>query len=99
MAKKKIQSVEPNTAELANGWLKSYKFNYKLEQESLKGYTAIIIQSSAGTGKATDYNKRILKRNTLLASVKMPEYLFIGKSSVQTYIYVFRVKEARKRTL
>lgn len=97
MAKKKIQSVEPNTAELANGWFKSYKLNYKLEQESLKGYAAIIIQSSAGTGKVTDYNKRILKRNTLLASVKMPEYLFIGKSSVQTYIYVFRVKEARKK--
>lgn len=35
MAKKNIQSVEPNIAELANGWLKSYKLNYKLEQESL----------------------------------------------------------------
>lgn len=35
MAKKNIQSVEPNIADLANGWLKSYKLNYKLEQESL----------------------------------------------------------------
>lgn len=35
MAKKNIQSVEPNIAELANGWLKSYKLNYKLEQELL----------------------------------------------------------------
>ena len=35
MAKKNIQSVEPNIAELANGWLKSYKLPYKLEQESL----------------------------------------------------------------
>ena len=33
--KKKIQSVEPNIADLANGWLKSYKLDYKLEQESL----------------------------------------------------------------
>lgn len=31
----KIQSVEPNIADLVNGWLKSYKVNYKLEQESL----------------------------------------------------------------
>ena len=36
MAKKKtIQSIEPNIADLANGWLKSYKLEYKLEQENL----------------------------------------------------------------
>lgn len=35
MAKKSVQSVEPNIADLANGWLKSYKLSYKLEQESL----------------------------------------------------------------
>lgn len=58
-----------------------------------KGYAAIIIKSSAGSGKAEDINKRILKNNTLLASIKMPIDLFIGKSSVQTYIYVFRVGE------
>ena len=29
------QSIEPNIAELANGWLKSYKLDYKLEQEFL----------------------------------------------------------------
>ena len=32
---KKVQSVEPNITELGNGWLKQYKLNYKLEQESL----------------------------------------------------------------
>ena len=62
-----------------------------------RGYAAIIIQGSAGSGKAIDYNKRILKRNTLLASIKMPIDLFIGKSSVQTYVYVFRVNEAHKK--
>ncbi len=31
----KIKSVEPNIADLANGWMKSYKLDYKLEQESL----------------------------------------------------------------
>ena len=29
------QSVEPNIADLANGWLKSHKLPYKLEQESV----------------------------------------------------------------
>lgn len=59
-----------------------------------KGYAAIIIQGSAGSGKATEYNKKILKKNTLIASIKMPIDLFAGKSSVQTYIYVFKVNEA-----
>ena len=31
----KIQSVEPNIADLANGWLRKYKLDYKLEQESI----------------------------------------------------------------
>jgi hypothetical protein len=62
-----------------------------------KGYAAIIIQNSAGTGKAKDINKRILKEHTLLASIKMPSDLFIGKSSVQTYIYVFKVNEAHHK--
>lgn len=35
MAKKAEQSVEPQIALLANGWLKAYGLDYKLEQESL----------------------------------------------------------------
>lgn len=62
-----------------------------------KGYASIIIQNSAGTGKAVEYNKRILKHSTLLASIKMPIDLFVGKSSVQTNIYVFRVGEAHQK--
>ena len=62
-----------------------------------KGYAAIIIQYSAGSGKAVEYNKRILQHSTLLASIKMPLDLFIGKSSVQTNIYVFRVGEAHQK--
>lgn len=31
----KVQSVEPNIADLANGWLKSYGLDYKLEQQPL----------------------------------------------------------------
>jgi len=58
-----------------------------------KGYAAIIIQSSSGSGKAADYNQRILIKHTLLASIKMPVDIFIGKSSVNTNIYVFKVNE------
>lgn len=62
-----------------------------------KGYAAIIIQNSAGSGKATEYNKRILEHSTLLASIRMPIDLFIGKSSVQTNVYVFRIGEAHQK--
>ena len=31
----KPQSVEPNVADKVNWWLKSYKVDYKLEQENL----------------------------------------------------------------
>lgn len=60
------------------------------------GYAAIIIQNSAGSGKAIEFNKRILKHSTLLASIRMPLDLFVGKSSVQTHVYVFRVGEAHQ---
>ena len=61
------------------------------------GYAAIIIQNSAGSGKAVEYNRKILRHSTLLASIKMPIDLFIGKSSVQTNIYVFRIGEAHQK--
>lgn len=62
-----------------------------------RGYAAIIIQNSAGSGNAIEYNKRILEKHSLLASIKMPIDLFIGKASVQTHIYVFRVNESHKK--
>lgn len=62
-----------------------------------KGYAAIIIQSSAGSGKAKEYNKKILENNTLIASIRMPIDLFMGKSSVQTNVYVFRVGEGHQK--
>lgn len=58
-----------------------------------KGYAVVIIQDSAGSGKATDFNKTILSQNTLMASIKMPIDIFIGKSNVQTSIYVFKIGE------
>lgn len=62
-----------------------------------KGYAAVIIQNSAGSGKATSFNKKILKHSTLIASIRMPLDLFVGKSNVQTNIYVFRVGEAHQK--
>src|SRR5690606_16290710 len=35
VSKKKVQSIEPNIADMVNGWLRSYELDYKLEQESL----------------------------------------------------------------
>lgn len=58
-----------------------------------KWYAAIIIQNSAGSGKAREYTKKILEKHTLIASIKMPIDIFIGKASVQTNIYVFKVGE------
>ena len=58
-----------------------------------KGYGSIIIQNSAGSGRAKDYCKKILAKHTLLAIIKMPVDIFIGKSSVNTNIYVFKVNE------
>lgn len=61
-----------------------------------KGYAAIIIQNSAGSGKAKEYTTKILEKHTLIASIKMPIDIFIGKSSVQTNIYVFKVNESHQ---
>ena len=61
-----------------------------------RGYAAVIIQRSTGSGQAAEYNRRILTQSTLLASIKMPTDLFLGRSIVETYIYVFRVGEAHQ---
>jgi len=53
------------------------------------GLGAIIIQDSAGSGKAVKTNQAILKKHTLKASIKMPTDLFQPMAGVQTSIYVF----------
>ena len=65
-----------------------------------RGYAAIIIQNSAGSGKAIGYNRKILKHSTLLASIKMPIDLFIGKSSVQKiFMFSASAKHIKKTIL
>ena len=64
-------------------------------EEALKamttGYACILIQESAGSGQGQPYTSRILRDNTLLASIHMPSDLFGGKASVQAAIYLFKV--------
>ena len=78
----------------------SYKENglpfiaYGLDKMEKGGLGAIIIQDSAGSGKATETAKAILKKHTLLASIKMPVDLFVPMAGVQTSIYIF---EAHKK--
>jgi type I restriction-modification system DNA methylase subunit len=55
----------------------------------LGGLGAIIIQDSAGSGKAISTNKELLKKHSLLASIKMPVDLFQPMAGVQTSIYIF----------
>lgn len=54
------------------------------------GRAAILIQENAGSGNGLPYTEDILKKNTLVASIKMSD-IFCGKASVQTAIYVFEV--------
>lgn len=53
------------------------------------GKLAVIIQDSAGTGKAVATNKQILQHHTLLGSIRMPGDLFEPSAGVQTSIYIF----------
>ena len=81
--------LNPPYSEAGNGMV----FVKRALNMMTKGYAAVIIQDSAGSGQAVSYNRDILKKNTLLASIKMPKDLFRGKSSVQTSIYLFKVGE------
>ena len=56
-----------------------------------RGYGAVLIQENAGSGQGDVYAERILKKNTLVASIHMAADLFNGKASVQTAIYLFQV--------
>lgn len=84
--------LNPPYSALGNGMV----FVQKALEMMDKGYASVIIQNSAGSGKAIHYNKEILQKHTLVASIKMPVDIFIGKASVNTNIYVFKVGEKHK---
>lgn len=64
-------------------------FAFGLEHMEKGGKGAVIIQDSAGAGKAIATNQEILKNNKMIASIKMPADLFNPNAIVQTSIYVF----------
>lgn len=70
---------------------KGFNFVEEAFNQMTNGYGAIIIQDSAGNGQGLPYTKRILKNNTLEASIKMPSGLFGNKASVSVCIFVFKV--------
>lgn len=63
---------------------------FGLDKLQKGGLGAIIIQDSVGNGKAKASTRAILKKHTLLASIKMPVDLFIPSAGVQTSIYIFK---------
>lgn len=73
----------------------SYKENgmpfiaFGLDKMEQGGLGAIIIQDSAGSGKAVKTNQSLLKKHSLIASIKMPTDLFQPMAGVQTSIYIF----------
>lgn len=74
-------------------------FEFGLDNMEKGGIGAVIVQDSAGSGKAVDTTKRILAKHTMLASIKMPTDLFIPNAIVQTSIYVFKAKEPHNFSL
>ncbi|CRF47056.1 restriction enzyme BcgI alpha chain-like protein [Helicobacter heilmannii] len=70
---------------------KGFIFVERALERMKNGRAVVIIQENAGSGNGLPYTANILKHSTLLASIKMPLDLFVGKSSVQTAIYVFEV--------
>lgn len=69
---------------------KGFIFVERALEKMQNGKAAILIQENAGSGNGLPYTKNILKKNTLLASIRMAD-IFRGKAGVQTAIYIFDV--------
>ena len=72
---------------------KGFIFVEKALEKMKEGRAVILIQENAGSGQGLPYTKRILEKNSLIASIKMAD-IFCGKAGVQTAIYVFEVGKA-----
>ncbi len=69
---------------------KGFVFVEKALNRMSSGKAAVLIQENAGIKNGLPYTKRILKNNTLLASIHMAD-IFKGKAGVQTAIYIFNI--------
>jgi hypothetical protein len=67
------QSIEPNIADLANGWLKSYNLPYKLEQEHLTDEIENSLKKyeSKGGGKGGNRPDAKLRLNEKFGGLKI----------------------------
>jgi hypothetical protein len=70
---------------------KGFVFVEEALAQMTTGYACVLIQDSAGSGQGLPYTKRILKQNSLEASIKMPSDLFGSKASVSVYCFLFKV--------
>ena len=78
--KSKVQSVEPDIADLVNGWLKSYGLDYKLEQSSLNSEIDKALDEKARERYASLTDDEIME---LLVNKKW--YYAIGKGIIDLY--------------
>jgi len=95
-----VSSTFPATVFLLNPPYSALGKGFNFVEEALSkmttGYACILIQENAGSGNGLPYTKRILKNNTLCASIHMAD-IFCGKSSVQTAIYLFKVNRPHEQ--
>ena len=75
---------------------KGFIFVAKALKKMSNGKAAVLIQENAGSGNGLPYTKEILTHSTLIASIKMAD-IFMGKSGVQTAIYLFEVGKAHDK--
>ena len=69
---------------------KGFIFVQKALEKMSSGRAAVLIQENAGSGNGLPFTKKILEKNTLVASIHMSD-IFCGKAGVQTAVYVFDV--------
>ena len=69
---------------------KGFVFVEKALSRMHSGRAVILIQENAGSGNGLPYTQRLLKNNSLIASIHMSD-IFYGKAGVQTAIYVFNI--------
>ena len=73
-----IQSVEPKIADLANGWMKNYNLDYKLEHESLNTEIDLALKDyytkNGGVGRNKPDAKLLLRDKNLVSYPVLIEY-------------------------
>lgn len=69
---------------------KGFIFVEKALNRMKKGKACVIIKENGGSGSGLPYTKRLLKNNTLIASIHMPN-IFYGKASVGPAIFLFEI--------